>query len=78
LLELQVLLTQQQKEFQQGLVGKTLDVLFEKDGREDGQLTGRSEYLLPVHAIAPQEMKGQIAPVKIDVNHRNSLGGVLI
>ena len=78
LLELQELLTQQQKEFQQGLVGKTLDVLFEKDGREDGQLTGRSEYLLPVHAIAPQEMKGQIAPVKIDVNHRNSLGGVLI
>ena len=78
LMELQELLTKQQKEFQAGLVGKTLDVLFEKDGREDGQLTGRSEYLLPVHAIAPQEMKGQIAPVKIDVNHRNSLGGKLV
>ncbi|MEM0976000.1 MAG: tRNA (N6-isopentenyl adenosine(37)-C2)-methylthiotransferase MiaB [Pseudomonadota bacterium] len=77
LMELQALLTEQQKAFQQGLVGKTLDVLFEKDGREDGQLTGRSEYLLPVHAMAPQEMKGQIAPVKIDVNHRNSLGGKL-
>ena len=77
LMELQELLTKQQKAFQQGLVGKTLDVLFEKDGREEGQLTGRSEYLLPVHAMAPQEMKGQIASVKIDVNHRNSLGGTL-
>ncbi|MEO1562316.1 MAG: tRNA (N6-isopentenyl adenosine(37)-C2)-methylthiotransferase MiaB [Pseudomonadota bacterium] len=77
LMELQDLLTKQQKAFQQGLVGKTLDVLFEKHGREEGQLTGRSEYLLPVHAMAPQEMKGQIASVKIDVNHRNSLGGTL-
>ncbi|MEM0976002.1 MAG: hypothetical protein AAGJ34_00560 [Pseudomonadota bacterium] len=52
--------------------------MFEKDGREDGQLTGRSEYLLPVHAIAPQEMKGQIAPVKITENFRNSLGGEVV
>ncbi|MEM9717093.1 MAG: tRNA (N6-isopentenyl adenosine(37)-C2)-methylthiotransferase MiaB [Pseudomonadota bacterium] len=77
LIELQELLTQQQKDFQQGLVGKTLDVLFEKDGREDGQLTGRSEYLIPVHAMASQEMKGQIAPVTITDNFRNSLGGTL-
>lgn len=73
---LQALLTQQQGVFQESLVGKNLTVLLEKPGREEGQLTGRSEFLIPVHLQAPKDDIGKIVPVTITQNYRNSLLGV--
>ncbi|MGC1259222.1 MAG: tRNA (N6-isopentenyl adenosine(37)-C2)-methylthiotransferase MiaB, partial [Jannaschia helgolandensis] len=49
---LQTLITQQQHETQNAMVGRETEVLFEKAGRNPGQLIGKSEYLQAVHADA--------------------------
>jgi tRNA-2-methylthio-N6-dimethylallyladenosine synthase len=77
LAELQALLQQQQRAFNAASVGTTMPVLFEKPGRYDGQLVGRSPYLQPVHADAAPEMIGKIAPVHIAIVHTNSLSGTI-
>jgi tRNA-2-methylthio-N6-dimethylallyladenosine synthase len=75
---LQKLLLEQQDAFNDAQIGRTLDVLFEKPGREDGQLVGRSPYLHPVHAQADASMIGRIGKVRVDVRTANSLKGELI
>jgi tRNA-2-methylthio-N6-dimethylallyladenosine synthase len=75
LARLQALLAEQQQAFNAGLVGRTVEVLFEKPGRHAGQVVGRSPYLQAVHIEAPQSLIGQIAPVRIDGAGRNSLAG---
>jgi len=75
LARLQALLVEQQQAFNEGQVGRTVDVLFEKPGRHAGQIIGRSPYLQSVHIEAPQSLIGQIAPVRIDGAGRNSLAG---
>jgi tRNA-2-methylthio-N6-dimethylallyladenosine synthase len=77
LAELQDLLQQQQRAFNAGCVGRVLPVLFEKPGRHEGQLVGRSPYLQPVHVEAPPEWIGQIAPVAIRGTEPNTLSGLL-
>jgi tRNA-2-methylthio-N6-dimethylallyladenosine synthase len=76
--KLQALLTEQQKETQEAMVGKKIKVLFEKPGRDDGQLIGKSEYLHAVHVTAPTEFLGTIQPVIISDSVTNSLAGKLI
>ncbi len=76
LAELQALLNRQQKAFNESLVGRVLPVLFEKPGKQDGQLTGRSPYLQPVHVHLPRAAIGQIVPIEITRAHANSLSGV--
>ncbi|AVO43865.1 tRNA (N6-isopentenyl adenosine(37)-C2)-methylthiotransferase MiaB [Phreatobacter cathodiphilus] len=74
---LQALITAQQHAFQESLVGRTVDVLFEKIGRKPGQVVGRSPYLSPVQVIGPSSMIGSIVPVRITGAKTNSLDGVL-
>jgi tRNA-2-methylthio-N6-dimethylallyladenosine synthase len=50
-------------------------VLFERIGRHEGQIIGRSPYLQSVHVEAPRSLIGQIAPVTILSAARNSLSG---
>jgi len=50
---LQDLLYTQQLAFNKSLIGRTLDVLVENGGREDGQLFGRSPYLQGTHFDGP-------------------------
>jgi tRNA-2-methylthio-N6-dimethylallyladenosine synthase len=78
LVELQVLLQQQQRAFNEGWVGRVLPVLFEKPGRHSGQLVGRSPYLQSVHAAAPGGRVGEIVPVLIRAAEPNSLAGALL
>ena len=78
LARLQALLERQRRAFNAAQTGKTLDVLFEKPGRHDGQLVGRSPYLQSVHASAPKSMLGLIAPVRIEAVTPNALAGALI
>ncbi|TCS12863.1 tRNA (N6-isopentenyl adenosine(37)-C2)-methylthiotransferase MiaB [Caulobacter sp. BK020] len=74
---LNALLDAQQKAFNALQVGKVLPVLFEKKGRNPGQIVGRSPYLQAVHAVGPDSLLGQIVPVRIESSAKMSLGGVL-
>ena len=75
---LQGLLREQQIETQQSMVGRDVKVLFEKSGREDGQMIGKSEYLHAVFAEAPASVLGTVQPVRIIEASSNSLAGELI
>ncbi|MEM8959457.1 MAG: tRNA (N6-isopentenyl adenosine(37)-C2)-methylthiotransferase MiaB, partial [Pseudomonadota bacterium] len=75
---LQALLAAQQTAMQQAMVGRETAVLFEKRGREPGQLVGKSDYLQAVHAIAPSGLIGQIARVRITAAAAHSLAGELV
>ena len=77
LAELQALLDSQQTRFNANFVGRTLPVLFERKGRREGQLVGRSPYLQLVHAEAEAAMLGRIIPVEIGTAGQNSLAGVI-
>jgi tRNA-2-methylthio-N6-dimethylallyladenosine synthase len=77
LARLQAAVERQQDAFNARCVGRTFDVLFEKAGRYQGQLVGRSPYLQPVQAFAPAAMLGAVAPVTITELSANSLFGAL-
>jgi tRNA-2-methylthio-N6-dimethylallyladenosine synthase len=77
LAELQKLLLAQQYAFDDSQIGKTVAVLFEKKGREAGQLMGRTPYLQPVHVQADAARIGRMGEVKITRRTANSLHGVL-
>ncbi|MDI7775682.1 tRNA (N6-isopentenyl adenosine(37)-C2)-methylthiotransferase MiaB [Asticcacaulis sp. EMRT-3] len=75
---LQSLINDQQQAFKSALVGRTLDVLFEKPGRREGQAIGRSPYLQSVFVEGAAGLIGGIHPVKIVAIGPNSLQGELI
>ncbi|MGH6976211.1 MAG: tRNA (N6-isopentenyl adenosine(37)-C2)-methylthiotransferase MiaB, partial [Stellaceae bacterium] len=77
LARLQALLNKQQAHFNAGFAGRSIDVLFEKRGRHPGQLAGRSPWLQPVHAAAPDALLGAVAAVRVATIEPNSLAGVL-
>jgi tRNA-2-methylthio-N6-dimethylallyladenosine synthase len=72
---LQQLLRAQQDAFNGSAVGQIMPVLFDGTGRRAGQLVGRSPYLQPVHAIAPDRLIGAVVPVRIAAALPNSLRG---
>jgi len=73
---IQALITQQQQEIQQSMVGRDLSVLVEKQGRFDGQMVGKSEYLHAVHIDDSTAKVGDIVPVRITEAKRNSLAAI--
>jgi tRNA-2-methylthio-N6-dimethylallyladenosine synthase len=75
---LQALLREQQQATQAAMVGREVKVLFEKAGREAGQMIGKSEYLHAVYADAPADVLGHVRPVRIIEDSPNSLKGVLL
>jgi len=75
---LQALLHDGQRLFNEASVGRVLPVLFEKPGRHEGQLVGRSPYLQSVHAEAGAERIGEILPVTIRAALPNSLAGAIV
>jgi len=78
LTRLQTLLGAQANEFHESMVGREFDVLFEKPGRYDGQIIGRSPYLQATHVIASQDLIGEIGRVRIIAAKTNSLEGELL
>ena len=78
LARLQILLEQQKQDFNRAQIGKTMPVLFEKPGRHEGQLIGRSPYLQSVHVHAPLSLLGSIKDVHIEAVTPNALAGVLV
>lgn len=72
---LQALLGDQQRAVQQSMVGRNLHVLYEKPGRQDGQMIGKSDHLHAVHVDDPTGRVGELVRVKILASSANSLAG---
>ena len=75
---LQALISDQQKHIQASMVGRKVKVLFEKPGRFEDQMVGKSEYLHAVHVTGSQAKVGDIASVKISSSATNSLAGLIV
>lgn len=75
---LQALITQQQREVQDQMVGRSVNVLFEKPGRFDGQMVGKSEYLHAVHVTSNDAVMGSTKTVLITKSNSNSLSGEVV
>jgi tRNA-2-methylthio-N6-dimethylallyladenosine synthase len=78
LARLQALIARQQLEFNQASVGKTLPVLFDRDGKFDGQLVGKTEYMQSVYVQDVEYLRGHIAEVNIAGGYANSLTGEIV
>jgi tRNA-2-methylthio-N6-dimethylallyladenosine synthase len=74
--ELQALLTSQQRAAQDAMVGQDITVLYEKAGRLDGQMVGKSQHLHAVHVDDPNGEIGQLVKVRVTQSKSNSLAGV--
>jgi tRNA-2-methylthio-N6-dimethylallyladenosine synthase len=77
LVRLQELIDSQQLAFNKAAIGKTVDVLFERAGRNPGQIVGRTAYLQPAHVMASPDIMGQVLPVTVESLERYSLLGQL-
>ena len=75
LAELQTLLKEQQVRLQKKMIGREVNVLFEKPGRLAGQMVGKSEYLHAVHVTGDRIRSGDINKVRIITSETNSLSG---
>jgi len=60
---LQTLLIQQQRDFAQNCIGKTIDLLLEKPGRMENQLVGRSPWLQSVNVPVKPSKDGDIIKI---------------
>jgi tRNA-2-methylthio-N6-dimethylallyladenosine synthase len=74
---LQAAIDRAQAAFNCSCLGRRFDVLFERSGRYQGQLVGRSPYLQPVQVEAPAQLIGEIAHVIVTEIASNSLFGAL-
>lgn len=70
---LQALLSEQQYAFQDSLVGQEMDVLIEKPGRFEGQMIGRSPWLIPVIIDNNPGEAGEVIRVRVNSTGTNSL-----
>ena len=70
---LQQLLDAQQMAFNKGCEGQDMQVLIEKKGGRDGQMTGRSPYMQSVYLRGDEALLGQIVPLTITEARQNSL-----
>ncbi len=75
---LQALVETQRQAFNTATVGRVVDILFEKPGRHDGQIAGKSPYMQPVHVFGPPELVGRVLPAKITAAGSNSLSGEIV
>ena len=76
--ELQDLIKKQQKNVQDKMVDKKVQVLFERKGRFDNQLVGKSEYLHAVNVTHPAISVGDLKQVHITKSNANSLSGAVV
>jgi len=72
------LMREQAREGMQGQVGKTIDVLVEKEGRNPGDMAGRTPDFRIVHFQGQKRQIGQIMPMRIVEAYGQSLRGELI
>lgn len=72
---LQALLNEQQYAFNQQTVGRTTDILLERQGKLEGQLLGKTPWLQSLHIISPNLKIGDLVEIEITQAGPNSLTG---
>jgi tRNA-2-methylthio-N6-dimethylallyladenosine synthase len=75
---LQELIEDQRQAFNRQAVGRRLEVLFEKRGRREGQVIGRSPHMQSVFAEGPESLIGALAEVEIIAAEPHSLRGRVV
>lgn len=75
LTRLQNLINEYQIKFNETFVGKTVPVLFDRIGRDSGQLIGRTPHSQSIHVDANHRLLGQIINVNITHGGPNSVQG---
>lgn len=75
---LQALLNGQARAAQEAMIGREVGVLFEKPGRQPGQMVGKSDHLHAVHVAGAECAPGTLARVRIVASAPNSLAGELV
>ena len=78
LYRLQELVDGQRHAYNDASVGKVMSILFEKKGRDPGQISGKSPYLQAVQVDGPESLIGCVADVLITEALTNSLKGTLV
>lgn len=73
----QALITEQQNAFNKKCEGLTLPILFEKKGKKDGQISGRSPFFQSVYVQGNERLIGTISNVRITEGYDQSLTGEL-
>ena len=75
---LQALIEEQLQAFNRATVGRRVEVLFEKPGRRDGQIIGRSPHMQAVFAEGPRSLIGVMSQVEIVGVEPHSLRGRVV
>jgi len=75
LLQLQAVITTQQRAAQELMVGRTVGVLYEKPGRMPGQMVGKSDHLQAVHVTDHAGKVGELVQIRVLASSSNSLSG---
>ena len=76
--KVQELIKSQQRLFNSNMVGRTMEILADRLGKDKKQIIGRSPYLQSVHFDGPKELIGKIINIKIISSNTNSLAGEVV
>ena len=76
--KLQSLLVRHQIEFNESLVGREMPIIFDRKGRDDAQICGRSPYMQTVYVEGSERLLHQMVLVKIEKAFQNSLSGSIV
>jgi tRNA-2-methylthio-N6-dimethylallyladenosine synthase len=75
---LQTLLNRSGEAFNRQCIGKEMDVILDREGREENQRLGRSPYMQSVHVSNSAHKAGQMVRVRITASTGSSLKGELV
>ncbi len=64
--------------FNQQMAGQIMPVLFDRIGKIDGQLHGRSPWMQSVHVMGPAHLMNQIVDVRVTAGRPSSLEAALV
>jgi tRNA-2-methylthio-N6-dimethylallyladenosine synthase len=78
LARIQELLNTQQLSFNETWVGKTVPVLVDRVGRQEGQVLGKTPHFQSVYLQAMPRLLGQCVDVRLEKSFSNSLTGTIV
>ncbi|MBY0429439.1 MAG: TRAM domain-containing protein, partial [Alphaproteobacteria bacterium] len=72
------LLFAQQRSFNEQFISKTVPVLFDRHGKQDGQLLGRTPHMQSLFVQEGNDLYGKTANIRVEKVTTNSLEGVIV